>query len=75
MKGAIEGGNGDPELNLYGAPRTFSNKRGDSMVTDGVAMPNHAELSILRIITKPAQCYFRNLVKMIPTERALISLS
>ena len=43
--GAIEGGNGDPDLNLYGAPRTFSNKDKDSTVTMGIAMPNHVALA------------------------------
>ncbi len=43
--GAIEGGNGDPDLNLYGAPRTFSNRDKDSTVTNGIAMPNHVALA------------------------------
>lgn len=43
--GAIEGGRGFPPLNLYGTPRTFSNKAGDSTVVMGVSMPNHVALA------------------------------
>jgi YVTN family beta-propeller protein len=43
--GAIEGGKGFPPLNLYGTPRTFSNKAGDSTVVMGVSMPNHIALA------------------------------
>ncbi|MBN2088797.1 bifunctional YncE family protein/alkaline phosphatase family protein [candidate division KSB1 bacterium] len=43
--GAIEGGKGYPPLNLYGTPRTFSNKTGDSTVVMGVSMPNHIALA------------------------------
>lgn len=43
--GALQNVNGDSDLCIYGAPRTFTNEQAGQSKTDVVAMPNHIALA------------------------------
>jgi len=43
--GALPNGKGDPELSIYGVPRSFRNEKTGQSVDSALAMPNHIALA------------------------------